>query len=808
MLRTQVGPHRVRMWLGTGGDAEVWAAEEAVTGARIAVKLMRADASRGRLGRLVREYQYLRMLDVRGVPRARGLGVDEEGRLFLVMDLIDGVAAGTWADQLVAQHKDDRAAALSRLLRMLARAARVLDEVHHAGLVHADIKPSAFLVGERDEVSLVDFGASRPLSETALTKKIAEGFGTAAYSAIEILHKHAPSIASDVWGMSAVAFRLLTGELPVGRGSRQELRERWPETTLDSLRERLRLAAPGLAPEAIDAIVRGFEPEPAARPSLDAWAEALASVGADAGQVAEAVAAARGAEAEPGAHTARLIALLRIAGEALSPRVLALAAGRSVRRTLATLEEAGAWIVRAGMLGWTLREPVAVLSGLDGEAAAALAEALGDEPVSAARIRALVVAGRLEDALTALERWLATLEASGRLAEALPLSRVLPAMPSALAPRYLLARARLALAAPGPEVALDEALAAIAERDRLLGPPLARARWALARHFGTYHCESRPAALAIGWRAYALGELDAALTSAGTALDEARWLGLREAEADARGLLALVLGARGELAQASRHAAEAIDRLAARGPGIGEAVATLARLRFQAGAWSEARQLVAARAGEAPTTIDRVHLLIVLAEIELALEHLAVVHDALGQAEALTAGAHALPVAVESRLMALRLKCPGGRALAERAEDAEARLRALAESGLASGVPVLAAALAEAWVELGALERAHEALRLAEEAAEFMADLQGKLTAARARATLDRVEDGEPAEVEAIASRARTAGLWTGLMELALAAGDEGAAWSAAGRILPQLDLADANALSLLPWAVRARERS
>jgi len=796
----------------------VWAAEEALTGARIAVKLMKGHASSGRVGRLVREYQYLRMLDVEGVPRGRGLGVDDDGTLFLVMDLLEGVAAGTWADRIAAEHKDDRRLIVPRLQRMLAAAAGRLDAVHRVGLVHGDVKPSCFLVGPGDIVSLVDFGASRPIAPDALTDAIGEAFGTPSYSSIEGLSKAPPTTAADTWSLAAAAFRLLTGEHPAPRGSRTEVRAHWQQITIEQLRERMLAACPELPEGAREAVLQSFAREPAARPTLADWRAAMAE-----GALAEAPTEApplrkvrHAIESERAGSpelTAQLVELLRIAGEPLSPRVLALATGRSPRRVLATLEAAEPHVRREGTLSWTLTEPPTSHTSSDHETAQRLADALAGQPIGPARVRALAAADRREEMQVALERWVTALGGVGGLAAALPLLHGLPgSLARGFEARLALVRARAAIAGPSLDVALDQHLERIGAADPLLMPALEKARWALARHFETFHASSRPSALAVGWRAHAVGELDAALVAAETALDEARWLNQGEAEADALVLTAQVHAARGATLHACRLASEAIDRWPPRAPGIGAAVATLARARLQLGAWSEARRLLAMHATHAPTVIDRAHLLLTLAELELQLEHHAVADDALAVVESLLPGSGPRPAAIEARLTALRLVVPGRATLATRAEDAERLLMRYVEDGLALHAPMLAAALASALALLKEWERARAAVDIALDGARFMQDLPAQIGAwaAHARVELAYAEvTGGVVEVSDLLApligKASMAGLWPALMQLALARGDDQAAWFAARQILPNLDLADANALSLIPWAVAAR---
>lgn len=252
-------------WLGQGGDAEVLAATEPLTGAAVAIKRLLPAGSIDQEPRLFREYQYLRDLDVPGIPRARGLGRD--GQAYAIMDRCPGVHAGRWSHRL----RDGSAASARPIIATLARAAALVAEVHAAGLVHGDLKPSGFMV-DGEHVSLIDFGAARPSDGERLVGHIAESYTSAAYAALELLERREPTAASDVWSLSAIASRLLLGTPPFGDGSRAEVRAR---ITPAALGELTMLFAQWLPAPAVETLRAGFERDPGARPSAAEWRDAL-----------------------------------------------------------------------------------------------------------------------------------------------------------------------------------------------------------------------------------------------------------------------------------------------------------------------------------------------------------------------------------------------------------------------------------------------------------------------------------------------------------------------------------------------------
>ncbi len=235
----------------------------------------------------------------------------------------------------------------------------------------------------------------------------------------------------------------------------------------------------------------------------------------------------------------------------------------------------------------------------------------------------------------------------------------------------------------------------------------------------------------------------------------------------------------------------------------------MARLLAQTGAASDARRLVADRSADLPTPIDRAHALVALAEIEHPFDHPAVVNDALAAAERIFFQAQRVP-ALEARIATLRARIghdhapDPGSPLAEHAAVAQELLRRLSTQGLPLQVPALGASVAQA---LAPTDRAgaEEALAIAHAAATFMHDVPGRLVVATAQASCARTWGQAYEEDQELTLTAIEAELWPGLVAFELARGIPLAAWSAARRFLSELDIADANAIRLMPWAVAAR---
>jgi eukaryotic-like serine/threonine-protein kinase len=139
-----------------------------------------------------------------------GLGRTPAGAYFLVMDLV----AGFDLDRLGRA----RAISTAEAIRWAIEMCHALEHAHARGIIHCDLKPANLLLDGDGNLRVTDFGLARSLTEH--TPWTAEIEGTAPFMAPE---QASPSwgpidIRTDVYGIGAVLYTLLTGRPPwVGR---------------------------------------------------------------------------------------------------------------------------------------------------------------------------------------------------------------------------------------------------------------------------------------------------------------------------------------------------------------------------------------------------------------------------------------------------------------------------------------------------------------------------------------------------------------------------------------------------------------
>jgi N-acetylneuraminic acid mutarotase/predicted Ser/Thr protein kinase len=198
--------------LGRGGMGVVWKARNEDTGQIVALKLMRDaftdDPSYRR--RFEHEIAIARRITSAHVVKVLGYG-SREGTPFIAFEFVDGPSIG----KLLEKHGRYAWPEVRGLLLQLAEG---LADAHAAGVIHRDIKPSNVLVDSLGNVKIADFGISRALDLTRVTRS--SGFmGTPAYVAPE-----GPLDArSDLYSLGIIAYELLTGGRPFEGQTYQEV---------------------------------------------------------------------------------------------------------------------------------------------------------------------------------------------------------------------------------------------------------------------------------------------------------------------------------------------------------------------------------------------------------------------------------------------------------------------------------------------------------------------------------------------------------------------------------------------------------
>jgi serine/threonine protein kinase len=228
-----LGKFRLMERIGAGGMGVVYRAQDLVLGRDVAIKtLPRVSPERAmrlrREARAMAVVQHPNLATVYGAESWNGVPV-------LVCEYLDG---GTLKERLtklgVLEWRE--------VVELGVTLTRVLEQIHHVGVLHRDVKPSNIAYTRKGVPKLLDFGLARILCDTRVLSarlepdalQISENTtpglagmslasssfssylaGTPAYLSPEAVRREPPAPSFDLWSVSMVLYEALTGTNPV-----------------------------------------------------------------------------------------------------------------------------------------------------------------------------------------------------------------------------------------------------------------------------------------------------------------------------------------------------------------------------------------------------------------------------------------------------------------------------------------------------------------------------------------------------------------------------------------------------------------
>jgi eukaryotic-like serine/threonine-protein kinase len=251
------GRYRLERPLGHGGMATVYLARDTELERPVAIKILAENLAQDEAlrRRFLREARLAARLSHPNVVSVYDAGENEQGRPYIVMERVEG---RTLADLVRERGRlpADEAVALA------VQACHGLAHAHAAGLVHRDVKPQNLLLTRDGRLKIADFGIARAAETTALTQQ-GTVLGTAAYLSPEQASGEEVTAATDVYGLGAVLYELLTGRPPYEFESLADLAAKQSEGAITPVSE----LAPDVPRRVEDAVMRALARNPAFRPS-------------------------------------------------------------------------------------------------------------------------------------------------------------------------------------------------------------------------------------------------------------------------------------------------------------------------------------------------------------------------------------------------------------------------------------------------------------------------------------------------------------------------------------------------------------
>ena len=269
------GLYHVQRLIGVGGMGRVYEATHTHLGKAYAVKVLpegRADKPAA-VERFLREAKSATTIDHEHIVKVVNCDTDEEHRLFIVMELLDGE---NLAERLVRGPLPvDEAVDIAR------QTGEALQAAHDAGIVHRDLKPENIFLTQKHGKSFVkvlDFGISKIKTPDHGDPKLTatdQIIGTPLYISPELARgMSVVDHRTDVYALGVILYEMLTGSPPFTGQNHFQLLYKHGNEAPDPPSQRSKTA--NIPPHVETAVLRAMEKDPADRfETMDAFCHAL-----------------------------------------------------------------------------------------------------------------------------------------------------------------------------------------------------------------------------------------------------------------------------------------------------------------------------------------------------------------------------------------------------------------------------------------------------------------------------------------------------------------------------------------------------
>ena len=208
------GDYELLEEIGRGGQGVVYRAHQKSLNRTVALKVIGLGpwATEAHLKRFRREAEAAASLDHPLIVPIHEVG-ERDGCCYFSMNFVEGGQL----DEVVRREPMP----IRQAVELIAKVARTVHYAHEHGILHRDIKPGNILLDVKGEPHLTDFGLARLVETESTVTRTLDVMGTPSYMAPEQAagNNAAVSSATDIYGLGAVFYQLLTGHPPFTGGT-------------------------------------------------------------------------------------------------------------------------------------------------------------------------------------------------------------------------------------------------------------------------------------------------------------------------------------------------------------------------------------------------------------------------------------------------------------------------------------------------------------------------------------------------------------------------------------------------------------
>jgi eukaryotic-like serine/threonine-protein kinase len=216
-LLGELGDYELLEEIGRGGQGVVFRARQKSLNRTVALKVISLGqwASEAHLKRFRREAEAAASLDEAGIVPIYEVG-ERDGSCYFSMRFVEGGQL----DEVIRRAP----MSIRQAAELIAKVARTVHYAHEHGILHRDIKPGNIRLDQKGEPHLTDFGLARLVESESTVTRTLEVLGTPSYMAPEQAAGNNAQLtsATDVYGLGAVLYQLLTDHPPFAGGTTYE----------------------------------------------------------------------------------------------------------------------------------------------------------------------------------------------------------------------------------------------------------------------------------------------------------------------------------------------------------------------------------------------------------------------------------------------------------------------------------------------------------------------------------------------------------------------------------------------------------
>src|SRR5436309_6791036 len=213
----EFGDYELLEEIGRGGQGVVFRARQRSLNRTVALKVIGLGqwATKAHLKRFRREAEAAASLDHPCIVPIYEVG-ERDGSCYFSMKFVEGGQL----DEVI--HRTPMS--IRQASEVIAKVARTVHYAHEHGILHRDIKPGNILLDTNGEPHLTDFGLARLVESESTVTRTLEVLGTPSYMAPEQAAGNNTKLtcATDVYGLGAVLYQLLSGHPPFAGGTTYE----------------------------------------------------------------------------------------------------------------------------------------------------------------------------------------------------------------------------------------------------------------------------------------------------------------------------------------------------------------------------------------------------------------------------------------------------------------------------------------------------------------------------------------------------------------------------------------------------------